>query len=680
MICKFVFVAISLLACRGGVAQGPENTLVVVNEESFDSVSVANQYIHLRGIPASNVLYLRGITSIKKHGEESSSTKRFEQQIRKPLLRALKDRGIEKQIDCVAYSAGFPTRINFQPELTTYLRQAGKKYDIHFHAPWTSITSLTYFHENAFSDRPDFLELDANNYAALRRQKLAVNPFVGGDAKKFDAAMKELNAADYTAASGSLLELARKHPLQMAVVYPLARCFAFSGEKKKTITTLRHALVNGFGHRSMLKNDPAFQELRSDAQFKSIIARMTDLPDGFAPTRSFSSRHFWASNGWPSGTDDQGERYLLSSVLAVTGKNQSTLEDSLTRLESSVGADGTKPTGHVYFADHKDPRSRTRKQQFPFAVAELKTMGREASIGSDKLPKNNASIIGVTLGSPVLDWNKSGSKFLPGAICDNFTSYGGFWQKTGQTQLSEFLDAGAAGACGTVYEPYTIPPKIPTARWHAHYGRGATLAESFYQSISGPFQTLLVGDPLCCPFGEFPEFEIEGLQEGDPVKDDFELRIKPDPGSTVQRYEMFYDGVLVGDVKNPDRIQVDTGGMNDGFHELRIVAISRSRFANKASRQIGFQVNRKGNRVDLSVNNSRCVLGKDFVVTVVSSSGKRVKIRQNFRTVATLESGKDVRISSTDLGLGKFRLQAVVELEDGTLEQSAPIDLEVVSN
>ena len=185
---------LSLLAigfhCDNVFAQGPENTLVVVNEESLESLSVANHYIQLRGIPACNVVYLDGITTSEKDGEESSDTKRFEQQIRAPILKALKDRGIEKQIDCVAYSAGFPTRINFRPQRQTYLKQVGKKYDIHFHAPWTSITSLTYFHENVFSKRPDFLELDANNYAPLRPAKLTANPFTGSDATQFDAAMK----------------------------------------------------------------------------------------------------------------------------------------------------------------------------------------------------------------------------------------------------------------------------------------------------------------------------------------------------------------------------------------------------------------------------------------------------------------------------------------------------------
>ena len=109
---------------------------------------------------------------------------------------------------------------------------------------------------------------------------------------------------------------------------------------------------------------------------------MENLPDGLTTTRSFSGQNYWAKNGWANGTQDQGERYLLSSLLAVTGKNQSTLKASLDRLKSSVAADGTAPKGNVYFADHNDPRSRTRKNQFSFAAVELKSLGRSASIGS----------------------------------------------------------------------------------------------------------------------------------------------------------------------------------------------------------------------------------------------------------------------------------------------------------
>ena len=45
------------------------------------------------------------------------------------------------------------------------------------------------------------------------------------------------------------------------------------------------------------------------------------------------------------------------------------------------------------------------------------------------------------------DFKASGSTILPGAICDNFTSFGGqMGSGSGQTLLSEFLRYGAAGA------------------------------------------------------------------------------------------------------------------------------------------------------------------------------------------------------------------------------------------
>jgi len=56
----------------------------------------------------------------------------------------------------------------------------------------------------------------------------------------------------------------------------------------------------------------------------------------------------------------------------------------------------------------------------------------------------------------------------------------------GQTPLTEFLRFGAAGASGTVTEPYAIPAKFPDPFVHVHYVAGCCLAESFYQSITGP--------------------------------------------------------------------------------------------------------------------------------------------------------------------------------------------------
>ena len=93
-----VFAAVLWLACSTACpsqlqAQGPENTLVVVNEESPDSLAIANLYISLRNIPPTNVVYVSGITTIK-NDFESSGTSPFSRQIWKPVTDAIKDRGL----------------------------------------------------------------------------------------------------------------------------------------------------------------------------------------------------------------------------------------------------------------------------------------------------------------------------------------------------------------------------------------------------------------------------------------------------------------------------------------------------------------------------------------------------------------------------------------------------------
>jgi hypothetical protein len=624
-------------------------------------------------------LYLHGITTSKKHGVESGNSKNFKREILDQLLKAMEDRGLENQIDCIAYSAGFPTRFNFHPELSRYLKQTGQKYQIRIHAPWASITSLTYFHRNAFSKRPNFVKLDANHFANPRRMKVLANPFTGKAAKQFDAAMSSMSAGNFERAIDQWIELGRIHREQVPVIYALARCFAFEGENKRAIALLNHAKELGFASKSLLERDPAFAKIRTLPDFTKITTDMEDLPDGLPPTRSFSGQKYWAKNGWASGTSDQGERYLLSSVLAVTGKNQSTVEASLRRLEASARADGTAPKGNVYFADHKDVRSKTRRRQFPFATQELESLGRTASIGSDIYPIGDQRVIGATLGSAAPKWSESNSQFLPGAICDNLTSYGAIWEKAGQTQITEWLDAGAAGASGTVYEPWAMAAKFPDARWHAHYARGCTLAESYYQSVTGPFQLLLVGDPLCCPFGKFPKFEIKSLSDTVSVTGDFEIQIDEHPDSPeVSHYDVFFDGVFVSSIEKAGTIPVETDAMSDGHHELRIVGVARSPTANKTSHSIGFAVNQKGHSVQLSVNGARLRIGQRVTVTARSSTGDRIQIRQNSRTITTLNSGKSIDIETSKLGLGKSKLQAVAVIDNRTLLQSVPIKLEIV--
>lgn len=657
-------------------AQGPENTMLVVNAESPDSLAVANLYVSLRNIPATNVVYLNGVVEAKDG--ESISSGAFKSQILKPILHAIKDRGLESQIDCVTYSSGFPTRMNFKPEMTKYLKQKGKKYDIHYHAPFASISSLTYFHKNFTSDQPDFLELDANHFASLRSSKILQNPFKGKAAKQYAAAEAFIEEKNYSDAADILFQLAKQYYDQVPVVYALARVLALKGEEDKAIEMIAYAHSRGLAYRSLVEKDSAFASIRSEEKFRTVLAKMEDLPEGILPTRGFSSRSYWSEGGWPSASGDQGKSYMLSTVLALNGKNQSTLAQALEQLERSVAADGTSPAGDVYFAKHNDPRSKTRQPQFKFAVTELKSIGRSAKLTGQTAPQNEKQIVGATLGSSVVDWGKSGSQFVPGALCDNFTSYGAWWAKTGQTQLTDFLNAGAAAASGTIYEPYTIHPKIPNARLHAHYARGCTVAEAFYQSVSGPFQLLIVGDPLCCPFGKFPKFEVTGLEKDTVVKGDFELQIEADADSPqVRHYEMYFDGVYFLKVSKARKFLVETDGMTDGFHEIRIVAVADSPVANRASRRLEFVLDRDGRSVFLNAKSTKIRLGQSLELSVESSSRGTVEVRQNSRNVATLANGKNTSVPAAKLGRGRSRLHAIVALEDGSIVRSSPLAIEV---
>ena len=107
------------------------------------------------------------------------------------------------------------------------------------------------------------------------------------------------------------------------------------------------------------------------------------------------------------------------------------------------------------------------------------------------------------VGSASFRWSSSKSTLLPGAIAEHLTSFGAHFGTPGQTKLSEFLRYGAAGSSGTVMEPLALHQKFPNPMVHSFYAEGCSLAESYYQSVWGPYQLLVVGDGLAQPFARF---------------------------------------------------------------------------------------------------------------------------------------------------------------------------------
>lgn len=91
--------------------------------------------------------------------------------------------------------------------------------------------------------------------------------------------------------------------------------------------------------------------------------------------------------------------------------------------------------------------------------------------------------------------------FLPGALADHLTSFGGDLLGTEQMSSLRWLDAGATASYGTVSEPCNYPQKFPQPGvLMKQYLSGATAMEAYWKSVAWPAQGLIIGEPLAAPY------------------------------------------------------------------------------------------------------------------------------------------------------------------------------------
>ena len=288
-------------------------------------------------------------------------------------------------------------------------------------------------------------------------------------------------------------------------------------------------------------------------------------------------------------------------------------------------------------------------------------MGYGAKVVSGNLPVDKPQVLGATIGTPGFNWKQSGSRLVPGAIGDNLTSYGGRMLFQEQTKLSEFIANGAAGASGTVVEPYALQVKFPHPMIHVHYARGSTLAEAFYQSVAGPFQLLIVGDALCRPFGRVPEFGVSGVSLNQKISGT--IKLDPSPESTsvpIAGYQLFIDGRLVHTQITGAEMPIDTTDMADGHHEFRIVAIAGNLLESSASVVIPLQVDNSGHKVTLTADSTN-FLDTDLVeLKATSNIGDAIALLHNGRVIAQ-EAGREVtfEFDAALTGRGPIQLEAI---------------------
>jgi hypothetical protein len=396
--------------------------------------------------------------------------------------------------------------------------------------------------------------------------------------------------------------------------------------------------------------------------------------------------------GWgPGGArqDTQGRHYLLSTMLAVTGGGGNTLPEVVDYLQRSAKADGTIPKGAIYYVRNPQDtrRSAPRHDLFTDAVKKLRTVGVDAEIVNGEVPVNRRDVQGVMLGTARFDWRQSGSTLLPGAIADHFTSFGGVMRKGGrgkQTQLSEFLRHGAAGASGTVIEPLAILDKFPHPLVHYYYASGCSLAEAFYQSVGWPYQLLIVGDPLCRPWARVPDVSVSGVRLGAKVKGVVTLRPTAKGPSTIAHFELFVDGVRFDKCKPGGTFSIDTTALPDGHHELRVVAVDATPIETQGREIVPVSVDNSGHKLALAASVPKTAKwGQKLFFTATCDGAASIVIAHNHRPLATVEGAKGrISVNPKDLGSGPVTITAVaIANRDGQkvpLAVATPLQLVIV--
>jgi uncharacterized protein (TIGR03790 family) len=238
-------------------------------------------------------------------------------------------------------------------------------------------------------------------------------------------------------------------------------------------------------------------------------------------------------------------------VMMLTGND---LAAAKRVVDQGVASDGTFPSQTVWLAKSTDAARNVRYQVFDNTIFDLQVQG-----GPPVLRTNSDSPLGMTnmLGyqNGLYQFTISPDSFVPGAMADSLTSYGGGLFDAGNhhTKLLAFLAAGAAGSYGTVIEPCAYLAKFPDARNYFYQSRGFSLAECYYLAVTNPYQGLLVGEPLAAPFARSGSGAWVNLPPGAALTGTTNLALQfagADAARPLQQVDLFVDGRFVQTLTN----------------------------------------------------------------------------------------------------------------------------------
>lgn len=416
-----------------------------------------------------------------------------------------------------------------------------------------------------------------------------------------------------------------------------------------------------------------------DEDYRQLNQELRDRPLDLRPTLGFRGVAGWTEDGRP-GPPGEGARYLLSTMLAVTSGRGLSIREAIDQLRRSAAADSTFPRGTVYLMENGDIRSRTRLPQFEPAVARLRELGVRAEVVRGTLPQSRDDVCGLVAGSASFDWPACGSRILPGAICEHLTSFGGvLLEHAGQTPLTEFLRHGAALSSGTVTEPYAIAAKFPSPLLHVHYAQGCSAAEAFYQSVAGPYQLLIVGDPLCAPWARRPLVSRPELASPLAGVVHFEPSARAAEGQAIAHFELFVDGVRRAACRAGEPLQFDSASLADGPHEFRLVAVVADAIQTQGRAIWSERVDNHGRSIQLELEQpGEAVLGSSLTWRAAAPQAAAIELHHAGRVLQRIDGERgQFTVDTSRLGLGLARLWATASYPnlDGAGAVSEPVSV-----
>ncbi len=222
-------------------------------------------------------------------------------------------------------------------------------------------------------------------------------------------------------------------------------------------------------------------------------------------------------------------------------------------VDRGAVSDGTFPTQSVFLTKSTDTARNVRYLLWDDAIMDSLVLGRVELVRTNALSSAGQ---GLQLGAQTgyYAFGMPADLFVPGAMADNLTSYGGeLFENSGHTGVTNFLMAGATATYGTVVEPCNWLEKFPSPHTYFYQARGFSIAECYYQSLVNPFQGILVGEPLAAPFAVNASGEWLNLPDGAALTGTTNLTVQvtaADTSRPVQQVDLYLDGKFLQTLTN----------------------------------------------------------------------------------------------------------------------------------